>query len=186
MAMPSARAPFPPRSHCPSPLCTSGPPPALLVCLSLCRVLSESTGSLPVGGAVGAGLELLAPRAPQGSGCHHPHLPDGATEAPWRGDGLRSPTWRRGCLPCGRPGPRPAWYSRAAWNRKQTPLFPPPIAWRVGAAGQGRNGGHTQINTPARWLECLWKVPAGKRGRVPRPPGLCRRPWLRSGFDLHP
>ena len=61
-----------------------GPHLPSLMSLSLCNVLSANTGSLPIGGAVGAGLELLVPRAPQGSGCHHPHLPDRGTEAPRR------------------------------------------------------------------------------------------------------
>lgn len=55
------------------------------------------------------------------------------------------PYWEAG------PGPRPAWHSGAAWNRKQTPLLLLPTAsgWR------GRKGGHTQINCTgqASW-EC--------------------------------
>ena len=132
------------------------------LCLSPSAVSCQRTqGHCPLGGAVGAGLELLVPRAPQGSGCHHPHLPDRGTEVTHMEKRLS---------PRGEAGTQATWYSRAAWHGKQTALFPPPVAWRVGAAGQGRPHADKRPSPLAR-VFCGRFQPG--RGRVPRPPGLC-------------
>lgn len=86
--------------------------------------------------------------------------------------------------PQGEAGTQATWYSRAAWNGKQTPLFPPPVAWRVGAASQGRPHADKRPSPLARVF--CGRFQPGREGGCHALLAFAGRPWLRSGFDPRP